>query len=70
MDGATNVEDEDVAVELGDFLAPDPLVRASCRMDVLTGEVRDGGGKDGGFITAGCGSGGGSETDAAAAAGL
>ena len=71
LEGATNVEDEDVvAVETGDFFAPgDPLVRASCRMDVLTGEVRDGGGKDGGFITAGCGSGGGSEA-AAAAAGL
>ena len=55
LDGAINVEEEeeDVVVEAGGFFAWDPLVRASCRMDVLTGEVREGGGNDGGFITAG-----------------
>ena len=62
FDGATNVVDDDFAVETGDFFAADPRVRASCRMDVLTGDVREGGGKGGGFITAGCGSGGGRET--------
>ena len=62
LDGTTNVEDDDFAVETGAFFAADPRVRASCRMDVLTGDAREGGGKGGGFITAGCGSGGGSET--------